>query len=89
MDVIDVISASNSTSVLFGKGKHLATDPESFMIDMRSANRTDKEFTITRFIDLAVWLNNTIGFENWYFDDMKYYFKSKNDLIMFKIVVFE
>lgn len=82
---MDVISSGTGVSMMFGNAAELLSNPDSFVMDMRSTNQSNGEFTVNSFVEMAIWLNNNVGFKNWYFDDMKYYFKTKDDLIMFRL----
>lgn len=44
-------------------------------------------FNLNKFNDTVLWLNTTVGKNNWYYDDMKFYFENNMHLTMFKLVM--
>lgn len=81
------MTSGNGTgrSVIFGNGHHLIDDPDAMSFDI--SELIDTDFTVSKFVDSAIWLNNTIGYDNWCYDGMRYYFSNERDLMMFKLGV--
>lgn len=68
-----------------GNGKHLLSSSNSFIFDV--SENISHGFDLSKFLRSVVWLNENIGEDNWFYDDMKYYFTSECDLVMFKLAI--
>jgi hypothetical protein len=43
------------------------------------------EFNASQYIDAAIWLNDTVGINNWYAATAKFYFRHQDDAVLFKL----
>ena len=83
VDVI-VVGEKSGRSRLTGNGNHLRSLSNPIMFNV-SENMLN--FDLNKFLKSAVWLNENLGEGNWFYDDMKYYFATEYDLVMFKLAV--
>jgi hypothetical protein len=76
------MSGTGGQSKLTGKGCDLV-DSTPYRVSM--SDHIDHRFDLGDFIDAAQWLDHEIGSDNWFYDEMVYYFKNHNDMIGFKL----
>lgn len=76
------MSGRSGGSALIGKGKDLPR-MSNHKIDI--AEHIDHRFNLERFVESALWLNDSIGADNWCYDGMTYHFRNLGDLVNFKL----
>lgn len=84
---MDLVASGTNTgrTILFGGAFHLVSDPTAFVLDI--SEMVGDRVTLSAFIESVIWLNNTVGLDNWFYDGMKYYFRCEEDLVFFKLSV--
>lgn len=75
-----VSTGTNGRTSLQGGDASLARDPLAVAVPYPQI-----DFDLSAYIDAAVWLNNTIGINNWCVGNKHFYFRHKDDAVLFKM----
>lgn len=67
-------------STMRGGDSSLARNPLATVVPFPQT-----DFNASTYIDAAVWLNNTVGIENWYGANATFYFRYSDDATLFKL----
>lgn len=71
---------TSSRSSLQGGDVSLARNPFATAVPFPQT-----DFNAAKYIDAAVWLNNSIGINNWCAANATFYFRYKTDATLFKL----
>jgi hypothetical protein len=71
---------TGGNSTMTGGDPGLARNPLSTTVPFPQT-----EFNASRYIDAAIWLNDTVGIDNWYAANATFYFRHKTDAALFKL----
>lgn len=77
---LQFVSSGKGRTSLQGGDESLARNPLAIAVPYPQTG-----FDLSKYIDAAVWLNNTVGINNWCTVNKTFYFRHKDDAVLFKM----
>lgn len=77
-----VAGGNKGRSRLLGGGAHLIGNTDHVV---PISDHLSSTFGLEEFVEAGTWLDDHVGHDNWFYEDMTYHFSNRDDMVQFKL----